>query len=198
EHGLRLVRIVEMKRHVETVLRLVDARRPFLAHVGSHDRLVADFEPAMHEPVLLFGRDGHVRRTFAVRHCRLDLAAQHSGIKLERLPALSLKRQARHDLHGIVSWPEGSILDVLTFETPSLPDGSSLSSTKADANVPDTHFGLDGKRALPDGRRGAADQHSPTGLYVPSAVEGRVSDPGSEVDSSRYGSVEMEIDVSRA
>src|SRR5690606_15609166 len=104
------------ERHVETVLRLVDARRPFLAHVGSHDRLVADFEPAMHEPVLLFGRDGHVRRTFAVRHCRLNLAAQHSGIKLERLPALSLKRQARHDLHGIVSWPEGSILDVLTFE----------------------------------------------------------------------------------
>ena len=95
-----LYQVLGMQGDVEAVLGLGDIGRPRGIHVGAHQRLIADLEPAMHQPglVLLVG-DGHARRRVAVRDGRGDPALQDFGIELECLAALPLETQAGYDLH---------------------------------------------------------------------------------------------------
>src|SRR5690606_40006349 len=71
-------------------------------------------------------------------------------------------------------------------------------SSKRDAYVADPHFGFDGNGAFADGRGRAADHPRSLGLDVLHAADTRVSDAGFEIDPSRRGPVEVQIDVTRA
>ncbi|MNR10971.1 hypothetical protein D3C85_1272470 [compost metagenome] len=84
---------------VEAVLGLVDVRRELRRHVGPHDRLITDLQPAVHQPVLVLGIDRHVGRTVAEGEGGGDLAAQHAGVEVQRLAALALEAETGDDLH---------------------------------------------------------------------------------------------------
>src|SRR3546814_368775 len=89
--------VVGMQGDIEAVLGLVDVGRPLFVHVRAHQRLVADLEPAMHQPVLELRVDWHVRRSVAVGKCGGDPAAQDFRVEVECLAALAVETQAGHD-----------------------------------------------------------------------------------------------------
>src|SRR5690606_29992560 len=101
EPALCLRTVLGVQRDIEPVLWLADVGCPVDIHVGTHQCLIADLEPAVHQPGLVFlVTDRHVRRSVCIGHGRGDLSAQHLGVELERLAALALKAEARHDFHG--------------------------------------------------------------------------------------------------
>src|SRR5687767_5395929 len=99
-----------MQGDVETILGFVDVRRPAEVHVGSHQGLVADLQPAVHQPVLHLALDGHAWRPIAIGNGGSDLAAKYVGVELEGFAALAPEAQAGNDLHEISTlWaPEGT------------------------------------------------------------------------------------------
>src|SRR5690606_40676067 len=75
---------------IETVFGLFDIGRPGDVHIGTHERLVADFEPAMHQPVFL-SRIGN-------RHVRRGLAIGYGGGDLARSEEHTSELQSRENL----------------------------------------------------------------------------------------------------